>query len=111
MSASHVQGMPVLYWPGVRSKDYPGQDGVIISDGVVQFGGTDCVRIRTWKGGTDYIQLSHIQTKGRIEGATCYVQTGRDALNCSQLDGIKDVVIEDREESLKLAKLMKGFRP
>lgn len=110
MSTSYVKGMPVLFWPGIRHNDIPGQLGTIISDGTVEFGGTECVRIRKATGGTDYVQLSHIQTAGRIEGDVCYVQTGRDALSCSQLEGIKDIVIEDRAESLKMARLMKGFR-
>ncbi len=110
MSTSYVKGMPVLYWPGIRHTDFPGQLGTIISEGTVEFGGTECVRICKATGGTDYIQLSHIHTKGRIEGTTCYVRNGQDALAVCELPGVEDVVIEDRAESLKLARLMKGFR-
>lgn len=54
------EGKPVLYWPGVRSDRHEPQQGIVISNGVVVFGGTACVRIRKQDGGTDYIQLSHV---------------------------------------------------
>jgi Domain of unknown function (DUF4326) len=54
-------GREVLYWPGVRSEDYAPKNGTVLQDGVAIFGGTACVRIRTHKGSSDYIQLSHIE--------------------------------------------------
>lgn len=58
-----TDGTPVLYWPGVRSENYEPNRATIISDGVVVFGGTACVRIHKDEGGTDYIQLSHIEVR------------------------------------------------
>lgn len=54
-------GQEVWYWPGVRSELYQPKNGTIIAKGVAIFGGTACVRIRTQQGGSDYIQLSHIE--------------------------------------------------
>lgn len=56
-----VKGTQVLYWPGIRHANYPGRHGTIISDGVVQFCGTDCVRVETLESGTDYIALTHVE--------------------------------------------------
>ena len=56
-----TKGTQVLYWPGVRHESYPGRPGTIISDGVVKFGGNDCVRIETMERGTDYIAVTHIE--------------------------------------------------
>ena len=55
------EGREVLYWPGVRSEHYPPRNGTVLQDGVAIFGGTACVRIRKQDGGTDFIQLSHIE--------------------------------------------------
>jgi hypothetical protein len=63
MSTKLQAGTPVLYWPGVRHPNYPGRPGTIISDGVVKFGGTDCVRIETMERGTDYIAVTHIEVR------------------------------------------------
>lgn len=54
-------GTEILYWPGVRSEHYTPRRGTVLQDGVKIFGGTACVRIRKQDGGTDYIQLSHIE--------------------------------------------------
>lgn len=54
-------GKEVLYWPGVRSEHYPPRNGTVLQDGVAIFGGTACVRIPKQDGGTDFIQLSHIE--------------------------------------------------
>jgi GH24 family phage-related lysozyme (muramidase) len=54
-------GNEVRYWPGVRSEHYAPKHGTVLQDGVAIFGGTACVRIRTHKGSSDYIQLSHIE--------------------------------------------------
>lgn len=97
----------VRYWPGTR----PGRTDVatVISDGAVAFGGTECVRIQQANGGTDYIAITHTERIGRIEGRTAYVQTGREAMEVSELD-IDSVVVEDRADSLNLAKLARAFR-
>lgn len=97
----------VRYWPGTR----PGRTAVatVISDGVVPFGGTDCLRIKQEDGGTDYIAITHVEKLGRIDGRTAHVQTGREAMEVCDLD-IDSVVVEDRADSLKLAKLARAFR-
>lgn len=45
----------------------------------------------------------------RIEGRVAYVDTVAEALEVADQD-LDDVIIEDRAESLKMAKLIKGFR-
>ena len=60
MSEMYMRGMLVKYWPGIRGEG-PARYAHIISDGVVQFGGIDCVRIEKPHGGTDYIALSHVE--------------------------------------------------
>ena len=55
------KGDRVTYWPGFRGEAFPGRPGTVISDGVVKFCGTDCVRIETMECGTDYIALTHIE--------------------------------------------------
>lgn len=55
-----VRGSRVRYWPGFRRGDARGT-ATVISDGVVKFGGTDCVRIRMDNGGTDYMALTHVE--------------------------------------------------
>jgi len=59
MNDIYLPNMLVRYWPGL--KEGRGRYAHIISDGVVEFGGTDCVRIRKVDGGTDYIALTHIE--------------------------------------------------
>lgn len=61
MSQIYMREMLVKYWPGARHDDIPGKYAHIISNGVVEFGGTDCVRIRKVDGGTDYIAITHIE--------------------------------------------------
>jgi len=59
MNDIYLPGMLVKFWPG--AKYGPGKYAHVISDGAVQFGGTDCLRIRMADGGTDYIALTHIE--------------------------------------------------
>jgi len=61
MSTKFEKGTRVIYWPGARHGSIPGRPGKVISDGVVQFGGTDCIRIETMECGTDYIALTHVE--------------------------------------------------
>lgn len=61
MSELYMHGRLVKYWPGSRHSSIPGRYAHIISDGVVEFGGTDCVRIEKADGGTDYIALTHVE--------------------------------------------------
>lgn len=97
----------VRCWPGGR----PGRNdaALVISDGVVLFGGVDCVRIQKAGGGTDYVAVTHIEPLGRIEGRRAYVQTAREAIEVCDLD-IDHVVVEDRNDALKLQKLARAFR-
>jgi hypothetical protein len=97
----------VRYWPGVR----PGRTEVatVISDGIVAFGGADCVRIQQVTGGTDYIAITHVEQIGRIDGRRAYVKTAREALAVCDID-IDDVVVEDRDDAMKLQKLARAFR-
>lgn len=97
----------VRCYPGDRSGRY--YIARVISDGVVEFGGTDCVRVRQEGGASDYIAVTHADVIGRIEGRKAYVNTFKDALEVSTLD-LDDVVIEGREESLRAAKIIKGLR-
>jgi hypothetical protein len=97
----------VRCWPGgIGNRNYI---ATVISEGVVEFGGTDCVRVRQPNGGSDYMAVTHAEVVGRVEGRTAYVQTFKDALEVSTLE-LDDVVIENREESLKAKKIIKGFR-
>jgi hypothetical protein len=61
MSDLYIRGALVKYWPGARHESIPGKYAHLISDGVVEFGGTDCVRIQKGDGGTDYIALTHVE--------------------------------------------------
>lgn len=105
------QGDIVRCYPGTRDGRH--YVGVITSEGVVEFGETDCVRVRKYESGvedgTDYLAVTHVKVIGRVEGREAYVQTFKDALAVSELD-LDDVIIEDRAESLKAAKIIKGFR-
>jgi hypothetical protein len=80
---------------------------------VVEFGSTDCVRVQQYdagrRGGTDYLAVTHVDVLGRVESNKGYVQTFADALAASDIP-LDDIVIEDREESLKAAKVIKGMR-
>lgn len=97
----------VRCWPGATTgRSYI---AVIISEGVVEFGSTDCVRTRRADGGTDYLAVTHVSVIGRVEGDTGYVQTVADAFAVSDIP-LDSIVIEDRAESLKAKKLIKGFR-
>lgn len=57
--SDYPKGTPIMYWPGWLGGF--GRRGMVISDGVVKFGGTDCVRIEKADGGTDYIALTHVE--------------------------------------------------
>jgi hypothetical protein len=62
-----VRGTKVNYWPGARHPEIPPRGvATVISDGPVEFGGTECVRIRKPDGGTDYIALTHIEPIPRL---------------------------------------------
>ncbi|ALY10833.1 hypothetical protein WILDE_49 [Arthrobacter phage Wilde] len=105
------QGNIVRCYPGTRQgRSYI---AVVISEGVVEFGGTDCVRVQQYdagrRGGTDYLAVTHVDVLGRVEGSTGYVQTFADALSASDIP-LDDIVIEDRAQSLKAQKIIKGFR-
>lgn len=56
-----LTGNAVMYWPGVRSDHYEPKQGTVISSGVAILSNTAGVRIRTEKGYSDFIQLSHIE--------------------------------------------------
>lgn len=105
------QGDIVRCYPGHR--DGRSYIAVIISEGVVEFGSTDCVRVRQYvsgkRMGSDYLAVTHVDVIGRVEGNVGYVQTFAHALSISDLP-LDDIIIEDREQSLKAAKLIKGFR-
>lgn len=112
MSGDQRKGDIVRYWPVGR----PGRHSLatVISDGVVEFGGVDTVRVRklTGKlaGSTDYIAVTHVETVGHSDdGRTCKVQSVKDALEVCELDFV-DVVITDNMERIKMEKLMKGLR-
>jgi hypothetical protein len=45
----------------------------------------------------------------RIEGTTAYVDSIVEAFEACELPGVKDVVIEDNAERLKMQRLMKGL--
>lgn len=97
----------VRYWPGGRHARSAA--AAVISDGIVQFGGIDCVRIQKTGGGTDYIAVTHVSPLGRLDGRRAYVQTAREAIEVCDLD-IDDVVVEDRADAQKLQKLARAFR-
>jgi hypothetical protein len=62
MSAGLTEGSKVRYWPGVRRAEVPARGiATVISDGLVYFCGTPCVRIRKDSGGTDYIAVTHVE--------------------------------------------------
>jgi hypothetical protein len=61
MAATWPRGTRILYWPGAKHESIPGRPGVVISDGVVKFGGTKCVRVETLEKGTDYIAVTHVE--------------------------------------------------
>jgi len=53
-----TKGERVRCWPGSRDgRHYLAE---VISDGVVEFGGTKCYRIRKDDGGTDYLAATHV---------------------------------------------------
>lgn len=99
----------VRCWPGTRTIGAHQYAAQVISDGTVKFGDTDCVRVRGIDGGSDYIALTHVELIGDARDRVCHVQTGADALYVCEFD-FEDIVIDDRDESLKFAKLIKGFR-
>ncbi|QWY81347.1 hypothetical protein SEA_RIZWANA_50 [Arthrobacter phage Rizwana] len=105
------QGDIVRCYPGHRNgRSYIGQ---IISEGVVKFGGADCVRVQEYSAGrrcgTDYLAVTHVDVLGRVVGNTGYVRTFADALTASEMP-LDDIIIEDKAESLKAAKIIKGLR-
>jgi hypothetical protein len=104
--SSFTKDAIVRYWPGVR----PGRTEVatVISDGIVAFGGAECVRIQQATGGTDYIAVTHVEQIGRIDGRRAYVKTAREAVAACMLD-VDDVVVEDRADALMLQKLARAF--
>ena len=62
------RGTKVNYWPGLRRWPDPKAPEIpprgvatVISDGPVDFCGTQCVRIQKADGGTDYMALTHVE--------------------------------------------------
>lgn len=45
----------------------------------------------------------------RIDNGTAYVQTVQQALEVCDQPGVDDVVIEDPDERIKLARILRGF--
>lgn len=55
------EGNRVRFWRGIRHPEVEPESGSVIGDGPVLFGGTVCIRVQRDVGGTDVIQLSHIE--------------------------------------------------
>ncbi|MFW0772481.1 DUF4326 domain-containing protein [Paenarthrobacter nitroguajacolicus] len=54
-------GKLVRFWRGVRHAENEPETGIVAADGPVLFGGTVCIRVLRHVGGSDVIQLSHIE--------------------------------------------------